>query len=690
MHLALPLPSFVSGDPDAVSRTTNCSGTFSPAETPTKYHDFGAPMNRFPLIILLIPLCLPLRLSAQELAPPADDTNLIDRPHAQDWITDIDPGWLMREGDNSAWSSPALHDSQWEPARLDDLGAAQPGSRWFRRHIKLSENHPELSLLIQGGIGTYSLYLNGMPVPGSQILSSFQVNRPAERVYTIAEGPSDIVIAIRTRVPIAYAAWRFPQFMSVYLGTPDAVEAQRQSMHHDRTAYAIPALVINTLIAFAGLALFALYSRQHGHTEYFWLGLYFLLVGTADVVYYLQQSGFVPLAWNMLFADPIIYALIITQTRFTFAFGGHRLGRLWQIYQALLVIPVAFPWFVWYGKVASKTYMLIEPLTILPIAILLPILLFIWYRRGNREAGWLVLPSLLPPITLALYDLGSASIYFGLDRFEFLVNTVSIGPVELEPNDLSNLLFFLSSLIVIFFRFSRVSHDQARSAAELAAAREIQQQLIPASLPTVPGLHIEAAYLPAEEVAGDFYQVIEQPDGAALIVVGDVSGKGLKAAMTGTLAIGALRTLAVENLSPAELLCRLNRQICEAKNGGFITCCCARIDSQGTVTLANAGHLAPYSDGVEIEVPSGLPLGLVSEIDYSEIRFELAPGRTLTLVSDGIVEASDSSGQLYGFDRTRAISSQPADAIARAAKAFGQSDDITVLTVARVPVPVIA
>ena len=653
--------------------------------TGRRYHEFGAPMKRLCLMILLLPLCLSLGLSAQEpsSSPDPDEQNLIDRPHAQDWITDIDRNWLTNEGDDPAWSAVTFDDSQWKVSRLDDLGSAQPGWRWFRRHLRLHENHPELSLLIQGGIGTYSLYINGMAVPGPEILSSFEVNRPIERVFTISEGATDIVIALRTHVPISYAAWRFPQFMSVSLGTPDAVETERLAMLYERTSIAIPALVINALIAFAGLALFALYSRQRGHSEYFWLGLYFLLVGLADIVFYLQHSGYVPLVWNVGLGDPVIYVLIITQTRFTFAFGGHRLGRLWKIYQNLLIIPAAIPWLVWYGIIRSQTYMIIQPLIILPVAILLPILLFIWYRRGNREAGWLILPSLLPPITLALYDLGSASIFLGWRRLEFLVSTISIGPVELEPNDLGNLLFFLSSLIVIFFRFSRVSQDQARSAAELAAAREIQQQLIPASLPSLPGLHIEAAYLPAEEVAGDFYQVIEQPGGSALIVIGDVSGKGLKAAMTGTLAIGALRTLATENLSPADLLRRLNHQICEAKNGGFITCCCARIDSHGTVTLANAGHLSPYSDGLEIEVPSGLPLGLVAEVEYSEITFELPAGRTLTLLSDGVVEASNTSGQLYGFDRTRAISSQTARSIAAAANAYGQEDDITVLTVKR-------
>src|SRR6202023_3454723 len=111
--------------------------------------------------------------------------------------------------------------------------------------------------------------------------------------------------------------------------------------------------------------------------------------------------------------------------------------------------------------------------------------------------------------------------------------------------------------------------------------------------------------LPAQEVGGDFYQVLAQPDGYALIVVGDVSGKGLKAAMTGALAIGALRTLADENLSPGTLLSRLNTQMLATQESGFITCLCLRISSEGAVTMANAGHLSPYRHGEEIELDSG-------------------------------------------------------------------------------------
>jgi serine phosphatase RsbU (regulator of sigma subunit) len=157
----------------------------------------------------------------------------------------------------------------------------------------------------------------------------------------------------------------------------------------------------------------------------------------------------------------------------------------------------------------------------------------------------------------------------------------------------------------------------------------------------------------------------------------------LKAAMTGALAIGALRTLAAENHSPGELLARLNRQMLAAQESGFITCLCLRMSMQGAVTMANAGHLSPYRRGEEIPADSGLPLGIAAGMEYSETQFQLEPGDTLTLISDGVVEAMNPQHQLLGFERVRAMSGQSAQDIAAAAQAFGQEDDITVLTLQR-------
>jgi hypothetical protein len=471
--------------------------------------------------------------------------------------------------------------------------------------------------------------------------------------------------------------------MTASVGTPGAIEAQRRVMESDRLYQLIPTAAINLLLALAGIGAFSLHRSQPDHSEYLWVGLYLFLVGLADLLWYSQAAGYMPMAANLLVGDPLLYPISIAQIEFTFRFGGKRPGRPWRVYEAILLLAPAMGWLAFLGKLPSTVYMVMEPALLIPVALLLSILLFTWYRRGNREAGWLIIPSLLPAATMALYDIGTLSIFFGWKRFEFLDNSIQLGPVPLQPNDLGNLLFLLAITVVIFFRFTRVSREQARTAAELSAAREIQRRLVPASLPELQGLHFEAAYLPAEEVGGDFYQILRQADGFALVVVGDVSGKGLKAAMTGALAIGALRTLATENLGPAALLSRLNYEIRNTQDTGFITCLCTRIGPEGSVTVANAGHLSPYCSGEEIAVESGLPLGIAGEIAYAETHFQLAHGDTLTLTSDGVVEAMNSDRQLYGFERTRAISTQSAERIASTAQAFGQEDDITVLTVTR-------
>jgi phosphoserine phosphatase RsbU/P len=158
--------------------------------------------------------------------------------------------------------------------------------------------------------------------------------------------------------------------------------------------------------------------------------------------------------------------------------------------------------------------------------------------------------------------------------------------------------------------------------------------------------------------------------------------------MTGLLTIGAAHALAAETSDPAVLLERLNREICRHHREGFITFICARISTDGAVTIANAGHLSPYRNSEESPLKSGLPLGLISGVEYPEATMQLSPGDTFTLLSDGVVEAQSASGELFGFDRTRAIIYQPPAAIAEAARAYGQSDDITVLAVTFVPAEV--
>ena len=102
-------------------------------------------------------------------------------------------------------------------------------------------------------------------------------------------------------------------------------------------------------------------------------------------------------------------------------------------------------------------------------------------------------------------------------------------------------------------------------------------------------------------------------------------------------------------------------------------------------TVANAGHIPPYLAGRELALNNGLPLGISADVTYSESVFALTASQQLTLLTDGVPEAQNKQRKLLGFDRTIALSTQPAESIANAAQHFGQNDDITVLTIALLP-----
>jgi serine phosphatase RsbU (regulator of sigma subunit) len=127
----------------------------------------------------------------------------------------------------------------------------------------------------------------------------------------------------------------------------------------------------------------------------------------------------------------------------------------------------------------------------------------------------------------------------------------------------------------------------------------------------------------------------------------------------------------------------MNQRMLARSSGGFTTCLVVRADADGTLTMANAGHISPYVNGKEMALENGLPLGLAADTIYAESTFQLPASQQLTLVTDGVVEARSKTGALFGFERTAAISSQTADQIAKTAELFGQDDDITALTLAR-------
>jgi hypothetical protein len=252
----------------------------------------------------------------------------------------------------------------------------------------------------------------------------------------------------------------------------------------------------------------------------------------------------------------------------------------------------------------------------------------------------------------------------------------AIIPAAIVPLGAATLVIFVRDLI-------QDRREKQRLGAELEAARIVQQVLIPDEIPNVPGFALQSVYRPAGQVGGDFFQILPASRGGVLVVIGDVSGKGMPAAMTVALLVGTVRTLAHYTESPGEILAAMNQRMLTRSSGGFTTCLVLRADADGTLTVANAGHIAPYVGGQELALENGLPLGLSADTNYVEACFHLGTQQQVTLVTDGVVEARDPSGALFGFERTGALSRQPAEEIAQAALAFGQDDDITALTLCR-------
>jgi serine phosphatase RsbU (regulator of sigma subunit) len=244
-------------------------------------------------------------------------------------------------------------------------------------------------------------------------------------------------------------------------------------------------------------------------------------------------------------------------------------------------------------------------------------------------------------------------------------------------------------LILLVRRLLFSLRRQKQMALDVKQAQEIQQVILPGAVTWFPGYAIESEYRPAREVGGDFFQILpHESDGSMLIIVGDVTGKGLQAGMMVALLVGAIRSTAEFNSDPEFMLRSLNRRLL-GRGDAHATCLAMRVTGDGEVKLANAGHLPPYLNGKPVDIEGALPLGLDYDAEFSVTSFRLSEGDRMVLVSDGIAEAMDAEGRLFGFERVEKMLAQnesallSATALADAAQQFGQEDDISVITVTR-------
>ena len=334
-----------------------------------------------------------------------------------------------------------------------------------------------------------------------------------------------------------------------------------------------------------------------------------------------------------------------------------------------------------------------------------PLMAYLQTAPGPVEIAKLELDS---PAVRAMREAGVALVVPLVSQGE-LIGTLNLG-ARLSEQDYSTddrrLLATLAAQAAPAIRVAQLVREQAREAIErerleqeMRVATLIQQQFLPRVLPALPQWQIAAYYGPARAVGGDFYDFIEMPGGRIGIAVGDVTDKGVPAALVMARTHSTLRAEASRSDSPGVILARANELLVpEMPPRMFVTCLFAILEpSTGKIVLANAGHNLPYirtDDGVIELRATGMPLGLMPGIVYEETEGVIAPGSNVLLYSDGLVEAHDPTNQMYGFPRLReelAVDDAGSELLDRlldtlhrfTGPGWEQEDDITLVTMRR-------
>src|SRR5215207_9478839 len=251
-------------------------------------------------------------------------------------------------------------------------------------------------------------------------------------------------------------------------------------------------------------------------------------------------------------------------------------------------------------------------------------------------------------------------------------------------------------------RLEQEVRERARVERELEVARSIQQASLPEKVPELEGWRIDPFYRPAREVGGDFYDFHLLPEGKLGLVIGDATGKGVPAALVMSTTCGMLQSAAraLGSPSPGEVLEQVNETLlARIPSNMFVTCFYAVLDPEdGTLRYANAGHDPPHvrrsNDGAEELMARGMPLGLMAGTSYEEEEASLSEGESVLFYSDGLVEAHDAEGEMFGFPRLRALVAGGGEEgtlvdfligelYSFVGEGWEQEDDITLLTIER-------
>jgi serine phosphatase RsbU (regulator of sigma subunit) len=611
----------------------------------------------------------------------------------------LDGDWQFHLGDDPSWASPAFDDSGWEHIGVDKTWGQQThfgytGYAWYRRHLSFGPGtavDSDLALLLPRVDSAYELYWNGTLIGQLGRLPPHPVwysNLPRQ-IFGLGK-PTDGVLAFRV--------WKAP-----YLSSEDGKAGGLRE----------PPLV-GTSQAIAAYKGSLDYAWLHSQLFFFGLYLFYCLIMVLGLVAWLRNRDQKVLLWLSLWACAFLLSVLLNGLRIHWSFGVST-----GIAQSVLALADVAIWYLllnllelnrhpflprwtrilaciavacgildglviaadWAGP-HVKALQIADGLISVPVTLVevYPLVL-VFFAIGKRldAARWIMaIVAALTQLTIGFRNLAAQGVRFTHWTLVTRLDTLPVLP-------LLTILLLLAVVFAVYRHTVAQSERQSALEQEFRSAQELQQVLIPETLPSLDGYAVTSAYRPAQQVGGDFFQLITQSDGSALLVLGDVSGKGLKAAMTVSLIVGTIRTVADTVDDPAEVLATLNRRLHGRLKDGFVTCLALHLNTEGECTVANAGHPCPFLNKEELSLPGALPLGLELDVQYENVRLRLAVGDRLTIYTDGLLEARNPAGDLFSFERLRTlIATQPdAKQATDAAVAFGQDDDITVMTITR-------
>src|SRR5215208_1821174 len=319
--------------------------------------------------------------------------------------------------------------------------------------------------------------------------------------------------------------------------------------------------------------------------------------------------------------------------------------------------------------------------------------------RRSRKDGTLVDVELLAvPVTVGGDQVGTYAMYHDITELKRIEGQVRQLNRDLEKRVAERTEQLKSAMA----KQQQEAQERERIEQELRVARMIQHTLLPKSAPELGGYQIAAYYRPAREVSGDFYDFLELEDGRLGLVVGDASGKGIPAAMVMANTRSVLRTSAQGgDLAPGQVLAEANEILFpDIPPNMFVTCFYAILDPKsGRLSYANAGHDLPYlhrnGDAEELRA-RGMPLGLMPGMIYEENEVVVDAGESVLFYSDGLVEAHDPKGEMFGFPRLRALVAEHDDEekslvdflldelYSFTGEGWDQEDDITLVTLGKI------